>query len=414
MSGNFGIGQSGATCWFHSSLNTLLLSENGQKILWDKMQKVYSKFPQKDKVFFDSDINAPCPVRKDIKKTSMVYFWKFLDQYLCSHGPGRLSLYHGKNVQLLKNMNIVAGSAAKRGEKGAFATKEIDVILKHIGFTSGDYNIIDFSTALNNRKKFAIRVENKSIVKRIALHNLDLKQGNFELSGAVLFVTNNKGVGVHSSHDVSCVKRGNKGYIIDSNHPYRLWPCEWWNEDKMTQFINKSDLFNKYANFRDGKITSYGFEFLLYTNSTFTDKISPSCKRVGKPTGKPAYKQVQIMRMLENLVKKAKTRSEALNQYNLLKNSGYVNNGNKHTFIYFLNKKQFSKTPNTTVNKKGRPILKGPKGGLYVIGPKGKKIYKKLVPASGVNTKGRNVKTGERGGHYVLSKKSTKMYKFFH
>lgn len=394
------------------------------------MQNIYSKFPQKDKVYFDSDINAPCPVRKDIKKTSMVYFWKFLDQYLCSRGPGKLALHHGKNVQLLKNINIVAGSTAKRAEKGAFPSKEIDVILKHIGFTSGDYNIIDFSTAFNNRKKFAIRVENKSVVKRIPLHNLDLKQGNFELTGAVLFVHNTTGAGAHTAHDVSCVKRGNKGYIIDSNYPYKLWSCEWWIEDKMTQFIKKSELFNKYANFKNGRIDSYGFEFLLYTNNSYTNTISPTCKRVGKPVGKPAYKQAQIIRMLENLVNKAKTRIDALNQYNLLENAGYINNSNRPTFIYFLNRKRFPmslKSPSRSgsgnmvfspisenTNKKGRPILKGPKGGLYVIGPNGKKIYKKLVPSSGVNTKGRTVHKGKQGGHYVLSKKSTKMYKFFH
>lgn len=431
MSQNFGIGQIGMTCWFNSSLNTFLLSENGQKILWDKLQNLYSKFSQRDKAYFDSDINAPCPIRKDIKKTSMVYFWKFLDQFLCSRGPGKLGLHPGKEQKLMRNVNIVEGSTVKRAEKGAFPSKEIDVILKHIGFTSGDYNIVDYSTPFNNRKKFAICVEDTNVVKRIPVYDLPLKEGKFELSSAVLFINNTQGVGEHRAHDVACVKRGARGYIVDSNLPHKLWPCEWWTTVKLQDFLKTSKLFDIYSNFKNGKIDSYGFEFLVYTNTTFTDKISPSCKRVGKVVGKPAYKQAQIIRMVENIVNKANSKFDAMNKFNALKSAGYLDNSNKVTFQYFLNKRKFPmnlKSPtrkgsvsgnmvfsplNENKNKKGRPILKGPKGGLYVIGAHGKKIYKKLVPSSGANNKGRTVRTGKKGARYVIHE-GKKLYKFFH
>ena len=251
--------------------------------------------------------------------------------------------------------------------------------------------------------------------KLIPSLDLTLKDGKFNLSSAILYVSAEGATGLHAAHDLACVKRGNRGYIVDSNRPYKMWPCEWWIGDKLQDFLKTSKMFNVYNQFKNGKINVFGFEFLVYTNSTYTDKISPSCKKVGKVVGKPAFKQAQIMRMLENIVNKATSKFDAMNKFNALKNAGYFDDGNRPTFIHFLNKKQFPKSQmNENKNKKGRPILKGPKGGLYVIGPNGKKIYKKLVPSTGINTKGRNVKTGQRGGHYVLSKKGTKMYKFFH
>ena len=34
---NVGVGQTGPTCWFNSSLNMFLTSDNGLKILWQKL-----------------------------------------------------------------------------------------------------------------------------------------------------------------------------------------------------------------------------------------------------------------------------------------------------------------------------------------------------------------------------------------
>ncbi len=81
-------------------------------------------------------------------------------------------------------------------------------------------------------------------------------------------------------------------------------------------------------------------------------------------------------------------------------------------------------------NTKGRPIHKGPKGGLYVL-QNGKKIYKFKVsgatggtapvapkpspprppPTTNVNTKGRLIHKGPKGGLYVLQN-GKKIYKF--
>jgi hypothetical protein len=65
-----------------------------------------------------------------------------------------------------------------------------------------------------------------------------------------------------------------------------------------------------------------------------------------------------------------------------------------------------------------RPILRGPRGGLYVIGPSGRKIRVAAMPASPAaaavvptNIRGRVIHTGARGGRYVLEG-GRKIYKF--
>lgn len=73
------------------------------------------------------------------------------------------------------------------------------------------------------------------------------------------------------------------------------------------------------------------------------------------------------------------------------------------------------------LNTKGRVIRKGPRGGEYVIGPSGRKIYtftrapsvtKAPSATSPRNTKGRKIYTGPKGGEYVMGPSGRKIYKF--
>jgi hypothetical protein len=74
-------------------------------------------------------------------------------------------------------------------------------------------------------------------------------------------------------------------------------------------------------------------------------------------------------------------------------------------------------------NSKGRIIQTGPKGGTYIVGGSGKKVYKKLLVLNsasttsnapfGKNSKGNIIFKGSKGGFYV-SPKGKKIYKFLH
>ena len=75
---NIGVGQTGPTCWFNSSLNIFLTSDNGLKILWQKLQETLPTLKPREKAYFNSNINAPCPYKGSVKKTSAIYFWVWI------------------------------------------------------------------------------------------------------------------------------------------------------------------------------------------------------------------------------------------------------------------------------------------------------------------------------------------------
>ena len=138
--GQLGAIQSRGTCWFYSILNGFILSEDGQKILFNRLREFYKKLKPAEKAYFDDEFNAPCPM-KNLSKTKEIYFWKFIDQYLCfMSGPRAASLKAGKSASLLGGMSL-QGTVAKKnqGGKGAYPQAEIGKILDHVGFAKDYY-----------------------------------------------------------------------------------------------------------------------------------------------------------------------------------------------------------------------------------------------------------------------------------
>ena len=73
--------QTRGTCWFFSIINGFLLSDAGQKILFDHLEKFYKGLSPAEKAQFDDGVPAPCV--KSLMTAKRMYFYKFLDQYLC-------------------------------------------------------------------------------------------------------------------------------------------------------------------------------------------------------------------------------------------------------------------------------------------------------------------------------------------
>ena len=72
--------------------------------------------------------------------------------------------------------------------------------------------------------------------------------------------------------------------------------------------------------------------------------------------------------------------------------------------------KKFHTQGNHGVNKLGRKIYKGAKGGLYILDSKGKKVYKPVaVQLQFLNSKKRLIHVSKRGAFYVL-KDGKKVY----
>jgi hypothetical protein len=285
-----GIGQTGKTCWFYSTLNTFLLSENLQKIMWLKLQEVYARLNTAQKAYFNSNVNAPCPL-KNVKSTNVLYFWKFLDEYMCAlGGPGRLPPKAGKSPELLKKINFRSESTKEAPRHaGGWPQKEIIPILRHLGFATTDFRIEDWWSNINSKwtQPFVVFVGSKRALRHdigIDIDNMPLSTDGYELAAASLYINstlNEKSN--HRAHALACFICNGKGYIFDSNYPDKFWPCEWWEAKELYKFLNSSNAFKPYANFRNGKIEFANFSYIVYTKKDVTNKISPTCRMKYKP-----------------------------------------------------------------------------------------------------------------------------------
>jgi len=280
-----GLGQTGGTCWFNSSLNIFLTSDNGLKVLWDKLRRVYPRLGPKQKSYFNSNIGVPCPYMK-LNKTPRVYFWKFLNQYICAvGGPGSLIPKSGLNAYLLKNIKWKnEGTREAKGLAGGWPHTELATILTHLGFRRGsEYRLVQTS---NYQYKFSPEWTNPILLVHgetspnyysgLPLKDLVLTKGKYELTGAIVFINPAKNSG-RLPHVWSCTIRNGKGYITDSNYPMSPKLCTWWDKASLLRYFGTVEV-----NYRPNMAKMIVFDVLLYTRKDYTNTIAPYCLM---PTG---------------------------------------------------------------------------------------------------------------------------------
>ena len=274
---NVGVGQTGSTCWFFSSLNIFLTSDNGLKILWQKLQETLPTLSERQRAYFNSNVNAPCPYKGSVKKTSAIYFWKFLNQYICAvGGPGRLLPTSGLNAYLTKNVKWRRNSTREsKGTAGAFPSFELPAILGHLGFRVGrDFRMVNF-------ERWQYKFKNNSWTAPILMYNgggqtfklrdLMLEKMGYDLTAAIVYVAPALESGL-MPHVWACTIRNGKGYVTDSNFPTTQIECSWWLKDSLERrfmSVNRP--------YRTGVARVMGFDVVVYTRKEFTKKIAPTC-----------------------------------------------------------------------------------------------------------------------------------------
>jgi len=285
---NNGCGQLGAiqtrgTCWFYSILNGFILSEDGQKILYNKLKQYYKKLKPAEKAYFDDEFNAPCPL-KNLSKTKEIYFWKFIDQYLCfMSGPREASLKAGKSASLLGGMSL-QGTLAKQnqGGKGAYPQVEIGKILDHVGF-KGDYYFKYANDPpkfhANRKPQFVVVTHNKYYPKSYmnAIPSGLLTDPRYDIMCASLVIANTKANNseTHKWHGVGGFKCNGKGYIYDSNQR-KVFKCNWWNRADFVKVVNE-EVAEAYSFFKGGQINVHEYAFAIFARKEFTNDIGVSC-----------------------------------------------------------------------------------------------------------------------------------------
>ena len=259
------------TCWFYSILNGFILSDEGKKILYVRLKEFYKKLTLNERAYFDDKFNAPCPM-KNLAKTKEIYFWKFIDQYLCFlSGPRAVSLKAGKSASVLRNVSL-QGSLAKQaqGAKGAFPQDEISKILDHVGFKGAYYiKYADSPQEFHTTRKpqfVVVRQNNasKTYMPKIPAGLMD--DPNYELMCATLIVSNK--IFAHAVAGFVCNR---KGYIYDANQR-KVFKCDWWNLSEFKKVVDE-EVVKHYTK----KFIYHQYAFAVFSRKEFTKGIAPAC-----------------------------------------------------------------------------------------------------------------------------------------
>jgi len=210
-----------------------------------------------------------------------IYFWKFLNQYICAvGGPGSLIPKSGLNAYLLKNIKWKnEGTREAKGLAGGWPHTELATILTHLGFRRGsEYRLV--KTA-NYQYKFSPEWTNPILLVHgeaspnyysgLPLKDLVLVKGEYELTGAIVFINPAKNSG-RVPHVWSCSIRNGKGYITDSNYPMSPKLCTWWDKESLLRYFGTVEV-----NYRPNMAKMIVFDVLLYTRKDYTNTIAPYC-----------------------------------------------------------------------------------------------------------------------------------------
>jgi hypothetical protein len=281
--GQLGAIQTRGTCWFYSILNGFILSEDGQKILYNRLTNFYKKLKPAEKAYFDDAANAPCPM-KNLAKTKEIYFWKFIDQYLCfMSGPRAATLKAGKSASILGGMSLQGSVAKNLGGRGAYPQVEIEKILDHVGF-KGEYYVKYANTPpkfhAGRKPQFIVVMANsdakKKYMDRIPSPLLE-DEPKYELMCASLVIANTYAdlYETHKWHAVAGFKCNGQGYIYDSNQR-KVFKCDWWNPIAFRKVAN-DEIANAYKFFKGGQINVHQYAFAIFARKEFTKNIGVSC-----------------------------------------------------------------------------------------------------------------------------------------
>jgi hypothetical protein len=253
--------------------------------LYNKLKYFYKKLKPSERTYFDAEFNAPCPMGSNITKTKEIYFWKFIDQYLCfMSGPRVASLKAGKSADLLGGMSL-QGTIAKQnqGGKGAYPQLEIDKILDHVGFAKDyyiKYKAQDIPKFHAGRKpQFVIVMQNK-YYKTEYMHDIPngfLNDPKYELMCASLVIANTKANSseMHKWHAVAGFVCNGHGYIYDSNQR-KVFKCNWWNRAEFIKVVDE-EVAEHYKFFRNGQVNVHVYAFAIFARKEFTKDIGVAC-----------------------------------------------------------------------------------------------------------------------------------------
>ena len=296
--------QTRGTCWFFSIINGFLLSDAGQKILFDHLEKFYKGLSPQEKAQFDDGVPAPCV--KSLMTAKRMYFYKFLDQYLCFRsGPRSASLRAGKSANILGGASLDGTIArAHAGGQGGFPQDELPKILKHLGIT--DYIMTNRHAHIpiaNARKRphFLVAVSSKT-ERVVSIPSFRPKTYSKMCCSITIGNSSASNKEQHKWHAITGYVCNGKGYLFDSNQR-KQFPCDWWNWRELEQVVY-NEVARHYDFFAGGQIDYMGYNFVIFSRNDYIESIKPVCRLKYKNTKTPRGIYTRVSNKNFNMVLK--------------------------------------------------------------------------------------------------------------
>jgi len=279
--------QTQGSCWFYGILNELILSYDIGRLLYKHIDIEFKKMTPDEREFFLSSVKAPCPLGINFKR---IYFYKFLDQYFCTSGPGQYLKKAGRSLSLVGKVTS-AGSTMRRVTKGSYPNEELPRVLRTLGI-SCDYikDPLKVPKSMNSQL-CAVAPGPRGWFPLTEKIYQFIGDGRYRLAAASIAIRNKNNEGLHSGHALTVtVDSAGNGVLFDSASGKRLI-VNWLKPERLKHIIDTQIAPEFYGTFyKDGKvtITDYGFSHFLYVKKAAIKGVAPACRlnRMRKTPGR--------------------------------------------------------------------------------------------------------------------------------
>lgn len=293
--------QTRGSCWFYGILNELILSYDIGKLLYKHIDIEFKKMTPSEREFFLSSVKAPCPLGTKFKK---IYFYKFLDQYFCTSGPGQYLKKAGRSLSLVGKVTS-GGSTVRRVTSGSYPNEELPRVLKTLGISCA-YVKDPLKVKTVNTELCAVAPGGRTWFPLTQKIEQFIGEGRYRLAAASIVIQNKTTEGIHSAHALAAtVDSAGNGVLFDSASGKRLI-VNWLKPENLKNAIDKH-IAPEFGNFyKNGKvtITDYGYSHLIYVNRAAVKGVAPACRlnRMRKsPTQNVSYMYLPFYKTAESL-----------------------------------------------------------------------------------------------------------------
>ena len=299
--------QTSETCWLYTILNGLLLSSNGQKLLYKHLMAVERSMTAAERAYFYSAASPSCP-GSNLKRINKMFFWKFFDRYVCAlGGPRNAANAPRKSANLL--MHVASISPTKRHELqhvGGVGIYELPKILRNIGVT--DFSVVKRtgSTLLGRATDELILIDGYVLpydIERTLYRGRS--RAPYDLTYASVIIGDTV---ARKYHAVCAYMVHDQGYIFDSNFGGRVYKVNWLRAKLLYKAANM--IADQYKTMLKNP-NHVSLDYLVYTNRQMMQGVAPACRR-------PDFNKVRPV------LNKVATKSAVSAAVRNMRNSGYL------------------------------------------------------------------------------------------